>query len=158
MDFKRISIVHNDHGVPKWLIKQALSQIEEGRRKGQDVIEFGKVIGFNNLVEVNDDDEEFYESVRGDRPYPSRFIKDRLPQPCTKLAVIWHRVNKDVIRVITAYFTDRAEPYCPDEPGNIIRKINRGDRISIKQIEESYAFWSKHAFVEPIPREYLGIV
>lgn len=84
MNFKRISIVHNDHDVPKWLIKQALSKIEEGRRKGQDVIEFGKVIGFNNLVEVSDD-EEFFELIRGDRPYPSRFVKNRLPHPCTKL-------------------------------------------------------------------------
>ena len=158
MNFKRITIVHDDHDVPKWVIRQALSQIEDDRRKGQNVVEFGKVIGFNNLVEVNDDDNEFYESVRGDRQYPSRFIKNRLPQPCTKLAIVWHRVNDDVIRVITAYFTDREEPYCPDEPGNIIRKINRGDRISIKHIEDSYEFWSKHAFVEPIPREYLGLI
>lgn len=157
MNFKRILIVHNDHDVPEWLIRQALSLIKENGRKGQNIVEFGKVIGFNNVVEVSDD-EEFFELIRGDRQYPSRFVEDRLPQPCTKLAVVWRRINDDVIRVITAYFTDREDPYCPDEPGNIIRKFNRGDRITLKQIEESYAFWSKHAFVEPIPREYLGVI
>lgn len=158
MNFKRISIVHNDHDVPKRLIREALNRIDECGRKGQNIVEFGKVIGFNNLVEVNDEDTEFFECVRGDRSYPSRFVKNRLPQPCTRLAVIWHRVNDDLIRVITAYFTDSEVANCPDEPGNIIRKINRGDRISLKQIEESYAFWSKHAFVEPIPHEYLGVI
>ena len=158
MDFKRIIIVHNDHDVPRWLIKQALSRIEGVERKGRNVVEFCKVIGFNNLVEVNDEDTEFFECVRGNRSYPSRFVKNRLPQPCTRLAVIWHRVNDDVIRVITAYFTDSEVANCPDEPGNIIRKINRGDRISLNQIEESYEFWSKHAFVEPIPNEYLRVI
>ena len=114
MDFKRIIIVHNDHDVQRWLIQQALSRIEGVELKGQNVVEFGKVIGFNNLVEVNDEDTEFFECIRGDRPYPSRFVKNRLPQPCTKLAVIWHRVNEDVIRVISAYFTHSEEADCPD--------------------------------------------
>lgn len=156
MKFKHFSIIHNDHDVPRWLIRQALSQIEGKGRNGQNVVEFSHVIGYNNLVEVNEDDE-FYEAQRGDRPYPSRFVKNRLPTPCTKLAIVWNRVNDDIIRVITAYFTDREESYCPDEPGNILRKIGRGDRISIRQIEESYDFWSRHAFVEPIPREYCGL-
>lgn len=156
MEFKRFSIIHNDHNVPRWMIKRALAQIDESGREGQNVVEFNKTIGFNDLVEVSDDDD-FFEQIRGNRPYPSRFVKNRLPQPCTKLAVIWQRVNDDFIRVITAYFTDRDTTDCPDEPGNILRKINRGDKISIKQIEESYRFWSNHAFTEPIPHEYLGI-
>lgn len=154
MKFKYFTIIHNDHDVPRGLLREALSRIDDQERKGQNVIEFNKIIGFNELVEVSDDDD-FFESYRGDRPYPSRFVKNRLPQPCTKLAIIWHRVNEDSIRIITAYFTDRDEANCPDEPGNIIRKINKGIRISITQIEESYEFWSKHAFVESIPREFL---
>lgn len=154
MHFKRFFVLHNDHGVSESLISVALRRIDTSRRKGQNVIEFGRVIGFNELVEVSENDE-FYEAVRGDRPYTSRFVKYRFPETTTKLAIVWQRVNDNVIRVITAYFTNRDNSDCPDEPNNILRKHNNGKKISMKQIEEALDFWSKHAFIESVPRNYV---
>lgn len=154
MKFSRFTVLHCDHDVPRGLIRAGLIKIESEGREGQHVIEFNRVIGFNELVEVTDDDE-FYEARRGDRPYLSRFVRNRLPAPCTKLAIVWRRDCDEVIRVTTAYFTNRDKAECPDEPGNIIRKKAKGIRYSVAQIEEALEFWSKHAFVEPIPRRFL---
>lgn len=153
MDFRKVYVIHNDHDVPYHMICKALSMIVSSNEHGQDIVDFGKIIGYSNLVKV-DDDEEFYEEYRGKRPYKSRFVKNKLPVPCSKLAVIWQRKNASLIYVITAYFTQNDNPTCPDEPGNIIRKINNGMVITQAQIQESLDFWTKHAFVEPIPMNY----
>lgn len=83
-------------------------------------------------------------------------MKNKLTVPCTKLAIIWSRKDSDFINVITAYFTNQNSPYCPDEPGNILRKVKMGKVFTPEMLEESLNFWSKHAFVEPIPFEYLN--
>ncbi len=154
MIFKRFSLTHSDHQVPFGLLRQALRMIESTDKEGRDVIDFGKIVGFSDVVPVSDDDE-FYEMVRGDRPYPSRFVKNKLPIECSKLVVVWRRVNEDVIQVITAYFTAEDLPDCPDEPANMIRKINKGYKISTSQMQAALDFWSTHAFVESIPMRFL---
>ena len=141
----------NIHDVPFGLIWKALSMIDSEEQSGSHVVDFGRVIGFNELVEVSEDDD-FYEKTRGIRTYPSRFVKDKFPLPCTKLAIVWRHIREGRFKVLTAYFTDRDNPHCPDEPGNIIRKINNGHKYSLSEIEEALEFWSKHAFVEPLPR------
>ncbi len=153
MTFKRILLIHADHDVPLSLIRQALTKIESEKESGQHIVDFNRIIGFNELVEVTDD-EEFYEQVRNNRAYPSRYVKNRLPIPTSKLVVIWQRINTDIIRVISAYYTGRNDAHCPDEPGNILRKIAKGATYTEEQITEAYEFWSTHAFVEPIPRYY----
>lgn len=154
MEFKSFTVLHCDHDVPFGLIRTALTMIDCKLKRGQHIVEFNRIIGFNELVEVTEE-EEFYEARRGDRPYMSRFVKNRLPEPCTKLALIWRRDYNDVIRVTTAYFTNRDNAYCPDEPGNILRKQAKGVRYSYAQIKEAWEFWNSHAFVEPIPRRFL---
>lgn len=154
MKFKRFSVTHGDHQVPYGLLKKALHMIDSTEKKGRNIVDFGNIVGFSDVVPVSDDDE-FYEMVRGNRPYPSRFVKNKLPIECSMLVIVWRRVNDDVIQVITAYFTDKDEPDCPDEPANIIRKINNGQRIYKEQIQASLDFWSTHAFVESIPIQFL---
>ena len=154
MDFKRFVVLHNDHDVPRGIIFASLKMIESQRRKGENVVEFDREIGFNNLVEVSDD-EEFYEEVRGNRPYASRFVRNRLPEATNKVCVVWQRINEDLIRVITAYFTHSHLPGCPDEPGNILRKMAKGVKYSEDELRRALEFWSSHAFVETIPNKYL---
>ena len=154
MNFKNIRLTHSDHQVPYSLLKRALQMIDSSDKKGQHVVDFKETVGFNDLVCVTDDDE-FYEKVRGNRPYPSRFVKNKLPVETSKLTVVWRRVNEDIIHVITAYFTDSDDPYCPDEPANLIRKIEKGISISKTEMQASLEFWSTHAFVESIPMRFL---
>lgn len=154
MEFKKFRIIHNDHDVPAGIIFSALKKINSENWKGENIVEFNRPIGFNNLVEVSDD-EEFYEEIRGDRSYPSRFVKNRLPEPTNKLCIVWQRINADVIRVITAYFTHSTHPGCPDEPGNILRKMAKGIKYSQDDLKEAFAYWSNHAFVETIPSQFL---
>lgn len=66
--------IHNDHDMPYPLIKWALKLIISEADSGQDLVEFPYIIGYSNLVEVEETDE-FYEEMRGRRPYPSRFVK-----------------------------------------------------------------------------------
>lgn len=141
-----INIIHGDHKVPFYLIKEAVDLISfNPASEGKTLIEYSKIIGYSNLVKVFDNDV-FYEKRRGQRPYKSRFVRNRLPIPTNKLAVIW-RKNEKSIKIITAYFTDTGIE-CPDEPGNVIRKYKRGDNISLQTIQESLDFWNNHAFVE----------
>ncbi len=154
MEFRRFTVTHSDHQVPNGLLAKALHMIDSDEKKGRHVVNFGNIVGFSDLVPVADDDE-FYEMVRGNRPYASRFVKNKFPIECSKLVIVWRRVNEDIIQVITAYFTDRDESYCPDEPANIIRKINKGEKFTQQQIQEAFDFWSTHAFVESIPMRFL---
>lgn len=154
MEFKDISIQHKDHQVPRGLLKEALRRIVSDEPEGQHVVDFGKVIGFSELVPVSED-EEFYEMVRGGRPYPSRFVKNRLPIEVTKLLVVWRRSEDDHIVVTTAYYTDIDDTDCPDEPANILRKMQRGEEYTAAYLQRAYEFWSKHAFVEQIPYYFL---
>ena len=154
MNVKKIKVIHNDHDVPHKLIYEALKRIESEEKSGTHIVEFNRQIGFNDLVEVNENDE-FFEKVRGDRPYPSRFVKNKFPKPCTKLVVVWKLISDEIFKIITAYFTDNDNPCCPDEPGNILRKMEKGEKYTQQQLEEAFEFWSKHAFAEPIPRFFL---
>lgn len=154
MNFKKFVVVHNDHDVSRGLIFAALRKIKSENRKGENVVEFDREIGFNNLVEVSED-EDFYEEIRGNRPYPSRFVRNRLPEATNKVCVVWQRINEDLIRVITAYFTHSNLPGCPDEPGNILRKMAKGVKYREEELKRALDFWSSHAFVEPIPINYL---
>ncbi|MDE6423316.1 MAG: hypothetical protein K2K95_07840 [Muribaculaceae bacterium] len=154
MEFKSFSLKHRDHQVPRGLLREALLRIKSDAKEGQHVVDFGRVIGFSELVPVTED-EEFYEMVRDDRPYPSRFVKNRLPIEVTKLMVVWRRVNEEHICVTTAYFTDNDHTDCPDEPANILRKMNKGMRFTDEYLQRAYDFWSKHAFVEQIPLHFL---
>ncbi len=154
MRFKRFSLKHRDHQVPNGLLAEALRRIESEEVSGQHIVEFGKVIGFSELVPVSED-EEFYEMVRGTRPYASRFVKNRLPIEVTRLLVVWRRIDEDNILVITTYFTDELETDCPDEPANIILKMQRGETFTAEYLKKAYDFWSTHAFVEQIPYYFL---
>lgn len=142
--------LHDDHGVPQSLLNIAVNILnwktpEEGF--GRTIIEFDKVIGSDELVEVTENDD-FYEKRRGNRPYMSRFVKGKSPVPTNKLCVVWKKTPKN-FKVITAYFTSSNLENCPDEPGNVIRKYQRGDKdITLQTVQESLDFWSKHAFVE----------
>lgn len=154
MEFKSFSVQHKDHQVPRGLLKEALCRIVSDEPQGQHVIDFGKVIGFSELVPVSEE-EEFYEMVRGGRPYPSRFVKNRLPIEVTKLLVVWRRSENDHIVITTAYYTDSDDTDCPDEPANILRKMQRGEEYTTAYLRRAYEFWSKHAFVEQIPYYFL---
>ncbi len=150
MTFKSFSLKYKSHQVPRGLLRQALTLIDSEADKGQHIVDFGRVIGFSELVPVTED-EEFYEMVRDNRPYPSRFVKNRLPIEVTKLMVVWRRVGEEHISVVTTYFTDLDDTDCPDEPGNILRKIKEGAEYTGAQLKKAYDFWSTHAFVEQIP-------
>ncbi len=147
MDFKRFILVHRDHQVKNGLLAKALHMIVSDEKEGKNIIDFGNPIGFSELVPVAGD-EEFYEQVRGNRPYPSRFVKNRLPIECSKLFIRWRRINDEIIQVITAYFTAYDNLDCPDEPANILRKCKKGHYYSPAELKEAHDFWATHAFVE----------
>ena len=147
MFVKKIEMLHSDHGVSEDLIFKALKRINSLENFGENIIDFHTVIGFSNLVEVNENNE-FYELYRGNRQYPSRFVKNRLPIPRTKLVVIWKRVKYGYFKVITAFFSNQEKAHCPDEPGNIKRKLAKGIKYSEEELRLAKEFWSKHAFVE----------
>lgn len=130
--------IHDDHGVSQDVLDQAI-RISDGKSM---IVHFHTFIGTSNVVPVSDSDE-FYEKRRGDRPYNSRFVKGKEPVHTNKLAIVWKKG-----RLITAYPTTSDDINCPDEPGNILRKVEKGRRISVAEMERSLEFWTKHAFVE----------
>ncbi|HSW81410.1 MAG TPA: hypothetical protein VLG40_03360 [Candidatus Saccharimonas sp.] len=111
------------------LIKEALPQIE---LVGPDVTkehDFGKVIGFTDLVEVGDGDEIVY-AVRENREVYTKFAKDREPSECNWVTMVFRAVA-DGYMLYTTWIGQISPPF-PGEP---------------TATHESWAFWRIHALV-----------
>lgn len=128
------------HGGIGWqLLQDAFDQIhlDDHVRFVVSQIDFGRQIGFCNVVETTQADTIFYIKRLG-RLGISRFVLGRESEPCRSLVVVLKKVeDAEYYILITAYIgvVSEPEPWNPDAtPG-------------------SKDYWSRHAFIvetEPV--------
>ncbi|MBX4198448.1 hypothetical protein KW782_03890 [Candidatus Parcubacteria bacterium] len=94
---------HENDGILP-LLPEALNRIQSGGRDFmEEEIDFGRVIGTTNCVETTETDEIVYAHRMGkDRDQnprrfdgPSRFVRNRQPEPCNTLLVVLKWDNRD---------------------------------------------------------------
>lgn len=97
-------------------------------------IDMGRVIGVTDCVTTTQFDDIVY-AKRSGRPWDSRFVMNRTPEPCSHITVVMKR-NGDRYRLLTAYIGRMAEK----EP----------DDYSIRndfEYMKAKHFWNTHALV-----------
>lgn len=114
------------------LLPVALSRVQSNGRKFLiEEVDFGQPIGETICVPTGPGDEIVY-AIRPKRFGHSRFVKNRKPEPCSKVVVILKRDDfEDYCVLITAFVGHRPEP----EPWD--RNANGA----------SHAFWNSHALI-----------
>jgi len=120
---------HTDPGI----LERALSMIDSrGERFIKREVFMGEPTGYSECVETADGDEIVY-AYRAGRYGPTRFVKNRQPEPTETVSVILLRDDNDDKKMvlITSWAGEMAEP----EPW---------DRNATP---ESTNFWSNHALV-----------
>lgn len=95
--------------------------------------DMGRVIGNNNVVEIDDTDELVYamRKLREDQGYVA-FTKSQSSAPCTKISVHLIQLDEDTYNLYSTWVGEYESPPFPQ------MKIATA---------ESIPFWSKHAFV-----------
>lgn len=98
-------------------------------------IEMGRVVGKCDCVETSETDVVFYQKRPG-RRWTTRFVRNREPQPCSKITVIG-TINGNSLRVISAWIGGPA----PREEGDFSI-----DNATDRKITQD--FWSTHALIK----------
>ena len=121
------------------VLPTALAQVESnGRGFFIEEVDFGQPIGETICVTTGPGDEIVYAN-RPKRRGPSRFVKNRAPEPCSSVVIILKTADDEpeAFVLVTAFIGHKPEP----EPW---------DRNATPQ---SRAFWATHALVwgsEPV--------
>lgn len=116
--------------VPHHLLVEALAKVNSGGpRDSRSIVDFGRVIGKNNLVETFPGDRIIY-ARRQRQNRMSRFVGNRLPEPCSTVVLFLSRRSKGYV-LGDAYIGNLAEP----------------ETDSPNATPESAAFWKTHALV-----------
>jgi hypothetical protein len=100
----------------------------------KEEIDMGRVIGTTDCVKTDRFDDIVYAQREG-RPWTTRFVLDREPEPCSHITVVMKR-NGDQYKLLTAYIGRMAEK----EP----------DDLSIRDNHEymrAKHYWDSHALV-----------
>lgn len=119
------------HSTATLLLPAALQKIDaRGRDFCKEVVDFGRVIGETTCVGTGPNDRVVY-ARRPKRSGLSRFVMNRIAEPCSRLVVILKKGDRDEYILITTFVGDGAEP----EPW---------DRNATAASRE---FWSKKALV-----------
>jgi len=100
-------------------------------------VDFGKTIGASTCVSVRDGDEFRYAKRIG-RKYPTRFVMNREPEPCSTVTVIMKRTPNSEnygYTLLTAYV------------GGLATKEVHDPHLEYEEAHEANEFWSKHALI-----------
>lgn len=119
-------------------LEEAMSRINTHNEKFIKVqVDFGKIIGSSTCVKVHDGDEFRYAKRIG-RKYPTRFVLNREPEPCSTVTVIMKRTpnsDKYGYTLLTAYV------------GGLATKEVHDPKLEYEEAHEANEFWSKHALI-----------
>lgn len=96
-------------------------------------IEFGKVIGASDCVQTDETDTIVFKCRPG-RRQPSRMVLNRLPEPTTKISVVYV-MNGQTVHVISAWF------------GGLSPKEPHDQSMTAAEAAESRKFWANHALI-----------
>ncbi len=136
---------HNSHlsgknGVGRFL-SEALGRIESaGREFFIEEVDFGQVIGEIVCVATRPGDRIIY-AKRPKRFGYSRFVMDRMPEPCSTLVVILKAGDFDQYVLITAFVGKRPQP----EPWDVRNFSQQPNPQEAERLARE--FWGNHALI-----------
>ncbi|MBQ8043637.1 MAG: hypothetical protein IJ272_05755 [Clostridia bacterium] len=132
------SHLHFEGGITKQLVKRALSFIyANGVKFKKKVVYFREIIGYNNCVEISQNDE--VEKVyRKGRAGMTPMVKRRKPEPCKSLVVIIRkdRELENSYTLVTCFVGEDSVR----EPWDITIR-------TAEEREMSERYWGTHALV-----------
>ncbi|QXO12071.1 hypothetical protein pEaSNUABM44_00377 [Erwinia phage pEa_SNUABM_44] len=100
-------------------------------------VQFDKIIGQSTCVNVRNGDEFKYAKRIG-RKYPTRFVLNREPEPCSTVTVIMKRTpnsDKYGYTLLTAYI------------GGLATKEVHDPKLTYEEAHEAHEFWNSHALI-----------
>lgn len=100
----------------------------------KEEIDMGRVIGTTDCVETHRFDDIVYAKREG-RPWPTRFVLDREPEPCSHITVVMKR-DGERYKLLTAYIGRMAEK----EPDDMSIRCNH-------EYMRAKHYWDSHALV-----------
>jgi hypothetical protein len=128
------------------LLPEALGKIDSERKAFiEEEIRFGRVVGNTACVTTTDGDDIVF-AQRPRRAGLTRFVKGRIPEPCSSLVVVLKK-SGDVYVLITAFIGHKSEP----EPWDERTFSFKDDPSDVRG--RAIAFWATHALVwgvEPV--------
>ncbi len=138
---RRNSHVTGKNGIAH-LLPDALSRIDsESRQFLIEEVDFGRIVGETICVPTGPGDEIVFAQRPKLFGY-SRFVKNRTPEPCTKVVVILKRDDyEDYYILITAFVGQRPQP----EPWDRRNFVQQPDPRDAERLARE--FWSSHALV-----------
>lgn len=129
------------------LLPEALAKINSlGRQFLVEEIDFGRMIG-NSVCVATQPGDEIVFAKRPKRFGPTRFVKNRQPEPCSSIVVILKKINSNTYELVTAFIGKRPEPE-PWDTRFFSQQVN-----PFETERNSREFWSSHALIwgsEPI--------
>lgn len=100
-------------------------------------VQFDKIVGQSTCVNVHIGDEFKYAKRIG-RKYPTRFVLNREPEPCSTVTVIMKRTpnnEKYDYTLLTAYI------------GELATKEVHDPKLTYEEVHEAHEFWNSHALI-----------
>jgi hypothetical protein len=129
-------IAHSDV-IP--LLSEALAKVNIIGTVGHVLtVDMGRIVG-NSICVATGPDDDIYYKTRVARRWPSRFVRGRLPIPCSSITLVFKQSGPkgSRVRVVTAFI---GTPGAREEGDTSLR--------SESEIQESKAFWANHALIE----------
>lgn len=119
-------------------LEEAMSRINTcGESFIKLAVQFDYVIGQSTCVQVKSTDNFRYANRLG-RKYPTRFVLNREPEPCSTVVIIMKRTPESEnygYRLLTAYI------------GGLATKEVHDPKLEYEEAHEANEFWSKHALI-----------
>lgn len=119
-------------------LQEAVSKIDSKDEPFIKVaVDFNKNIGFTTCVKVHKNDEFRYAKRLG-RKYPTRFVLNREPVPCSTVTVIMKR---------TPYSENYGYSLLTAYVGGLATKEVHDPKLEYEEAHEANEFWSTHALI-----------
>lgn len=119
-------------------LEEAIRNIDSRNERIVKVcVEFGKIIGVKTCVNIRKGDSFRYATRLGCK-YPTRFVLNREPEPCSTIVVIMKKTPNSKnygYALKTAYIGDFATKEVHDPT------------LTYKEAHEANEFWSNHALI-----------
>lgn len=129
-----------DHPEVKAFLGEAFAKVSLSDFQGVDfagVIDLGRIIGMCDCVRTTEADQIVF-AQRPNRDGPSRFVKNREPEPCSSVKlVLWHNKAEGIVVVSTAFIGNDSAP----DPWST------GAGKSKEAHAKACEFWKNHALV-----------
>ncbi|MBP6256268.1 hypothetical protein KA405_00695 [Patescibacteria group bacterium] len=138
--YDRIKSHLNAHPLEQSLLDEAFEMIiPEGEYLAKE-LEFGRIIGESACVQTDEKDEILF-AQRKNRRERSRFVKNRVPEPCSTMVIVLRRISESSLELVTAYIGKKGY----GEPWDLGLHAFEEDFYLAQ--EKSAAFWRTHALI-----------